>query len=383
MAAPNLDRWHMARALELAARGKGAVEPNPMVGCILARGAEIIGQGWHRRYGGPHAEVEALAVAGARAKGATLYVTLEPCCHHGKTPPCTDAVLAAGIRRVVVASLDPFPAVAGKGISLLQQAGVEVEVGLLADEAQRLNAPYRKLIATDRPWVIAKWAMTLDGKIASRTGDSRWISSAESRAVVHDLRGRVDAILVGRRTAEVDDPLLTARPAGLRTATRIVVDSQGVLASSSQLVQTARTTPLVVAVSQQAEPANRTRLESAGCEVLVCHGATHAERLDALLVELGRRRMTNVLVEGGGEVLGTLLDMRAIDEIHLFVAPKLIGGQQALSPVGGLGLARIADSLCSAEVVWRQIDDDLYLHARLNNAAGVPLPDDAARRQGR
>jgi diaminohydroxyphosphoribosylaminopyrimidine deaminase/5-amino-6-(5-phosphoribosylamino)uracil reductase len=373
----------MARALELAARGKGAVEPNPMVGCILARGAEIIGQGWHRRYGGPHAEVEALAVAGARAKGATLYVTLEPCCHHGKTPPCTDAVLAAGIRRVVVASLDPFPAVAGKGISLLQQAGVEVEVGLLADEAQRLNAPYRKLIATDRPWVIAKWAMTLDGKIASRTGDSRWISSAESRAVVHDLRGRVDAILVGRRTAEVDDPLLTARPAGLRTATRIVVDSQGVLASSSQLVQTARTTPLVVAVSQQAEPANRTRLESAGCEVLVCHGATHAERLDALLVELGRRRMTNVLVEGGGEVLGTLLDMRAIDEIHLFVAPKLIGGQQALSPVGGLGLARIADSLCSAEVVWRQIDDDLYLHARLNNAAGVPLPDDAARRQGR
>jgi diaminohydroxyphosphoribosylaminopyrimidine deaminase/5-amino-6-(5-phosphoribosylamino)uracil reductase len=383
MAAPNLDRWHMARALELAARGKGAVEPNPMVGCILARGAEIIGQGWHRRYGGPHAEVEALAVAGARAKGATLYVTLEPCCHHGKTPPCTDAVLAAGIRRVVVASLDPFPAVAGKGISLLQQAGVEVEVGLLADEAQRLNAPYRKLIATDRPWVIANWAMTLDGKIASRTGDSRWISSAESRAVVHDLRGRVDAILVGRRTAEVDDPLLTARPAGLRTATRIVVDSQGVLASSSQLVQTARTTPLVVAVSQQAEPANRTRLESAGCEVLVCHGATHAERLDALLVELGRRRMTNVLVEGGGEVLGTLLDMRAIDEIHLFVAPKLIGGQQALSPVGGLGLARIADSLCSAEVVWRQIDDDLYLHARLNNAAGVPLPDDAARRQGR
>ena len=196
-----LDLWHMQRALALAAAGQGAVEPNPMVGCVIARGAEIIGEGWHRRFGGDHAEVEALRLVGPRAAGATLYVTLEPCCHFGKTPPCTRAILAAGIRRVVAAMPDPFPQVAGGGTAELRAAGVEVELGLLEDDARRLNAPYLKLLQRGRPWVLAKWAMTLDGKIATRTGASRWISGEPSRQAVHALRGRMDAIVVGRETA--------------------------------------------------------------------------------------------------------------------------------------------------------------------------------------
>ena len=194
----NQDALHMARALALAARGEGLVEPNPMVGCVIARDGLQIGEGWHHRFGAPHAEAEALKSVSESAAGATMYVTLEPCCHQGKTPPCTDAVIAAGIQRVVVAQVDPFPAVAGQGIERLREAGLEVEVGLLKEEAIELCAPYRKLIQQQVPWIIAKWAMTLDGKLASRTGHSSWISNDTSRQRVHQLRRRVDAILVGR-----------------------------------------------------------------------------------------------------------------------------------------------------------------------------------------
>ncbi len=208
------DASHMARALELAARGEGWVEPNPMVGCVIMRDGEIVGEGYHQRFGGPHAEVKALQLAGPRAAGADVYVTLEPCCHHGKTPPCTQALIAAGVRRVVVAQSDPFAQVAGQGCAELAQAGIDVETGLLETEARQLNAPYLKLVASGRPWIIAKWAMTLDGKMATASGDSRWISCEASRAIVHRIRGRVDAIMVGRNTAATDDPLLTARPSG-------------------------------------------------------------------------------------------------------------------------------------------------------------------------
>lgn len=201
MVTVDLDRWHMRRALELAANGQGYVEPNPMVGCVIARGAEIIGEGWHRRFGGPHAEAEALRLAGSHAAGSAMYVTLEPCSHFGKTPPCTKAVLDSGVRRVVVAMKDPFPQVAGTGAAELQGGGVEVEVGVLEFEARQLNAPYLKLIETGRPWIIAKWAMSLDGKMATAGGESRWISNEQSRKVVHKLRGRMDAIIVGRETA--------------------------------------------------------------------------------------------------------------------------------------------------------------------------------------
>jgi diaminohydroxyphosphoribosylaminopyrimidine deaminase / 5-amino-6-(5-phosphoribosylamino)uracil reductase len=360
----DLDRWHMRRALELAARGQGAVEPNPMVGCVIARGAEIIGEGFHRRFGQPHAEVEALRMAGDRAAGATLYVTLEPCCHHGKTPPCTKAVLASGVARVVVAARDPFPQVQGGGIAELRAAGIDVELGVLEADAWRLNAPYLKLVETGRPWIIAKWAMTLDGKIATPSGDSRWISHAQSREAVHKLRGRMDAILVGRGTAAKDDPLLTARPPGPRTAVRVVLDTRAALSSDSQLVRTAGEAPVLVAVGRSSPEAERLRLHAAGCEVFVCDGETPAARLDALLAELGRRRLTNVLVEGGGRLLGSLLDARAIDEVHVFIAPKLLGGAAAGTPLAGRGIAEVAAALRLQSPEVRQLGDDTYITAR-------------------
>src|SRR5687768_16016216 len=293
----------MSRALALALRGEGHVEPNPMVGCVLVRDGQIVGEGFHERFGGPHAEVNALAAAGDQSRGATAYVTLEPCCHHGKTPPCTRALLAAGVKRVVVAVEDPFPQVRGSGIKELREAGIKCEVGVQAEEAEWVLAPYRKLIAIGRPWVIAKWAMTLDGKLATRSGDSKWISGEASRQLVHELRGRVDAIVVGRGTAEQDDPLLTARPTGPRVATRIVLDRRATLASSSKLVQTTGDAPVLVVVGQAASEEDQARLRAAGCEVVLL--GPH-ESLDELLCELGKRRMTNVLVEGGATVLGAL-----------------------------------------------------------------------------
>ena len=365
-----LDRRWMTRALELAVRGQGAVEPNPLVGCVIAQGDELVGEGWHTRFGGPHAEIEALRAAGAAAAGATLYVTLEPCCHHGKTPPCTDAVIHAAVGRVVVAHRDPFPQVAGRGLAQLRQAGIQVDLGLFEREALELNAPYLKLVRTGRPWLLAKWAMTLDGKLATRTGHSRWISSPASRTCVHQLRGRVDAILVGRRTAELDDPLLTARPPGPRVATRIVVDSQARLALDSQLVRTARQTPVLVAAGPQAGAEACRRLQDAGCEVWTTPADDANERLRNLLDELGRRRMTNVLVEGGGQLLGSLLDGGEIDEIHVFIAAKLAGGRDAPNPMGGWGVELMSQAWQVPAPIIERLDDDVYVHGRLRPAAG-------------
>ncbi|MGE3410088.1 MAG: bifunctional diaminohydroxyphosphoribosylaminopyrimidine deaminase/5-amino-6-(5-phosphoribosylamino)uracil reductase RibD [Pirellulales bacterium] len=363
-----IDNWHMQRALELAALGRGFVEPNPMVGCVIAQGAEIIGEGWHRLFGGPHAEIEALAVAGGRARGATMYVTLEPCCHQGKTPPCTKAVIAAGIRRVVVAQRDPFSQVDGGGIAELAAAGIDIQVGVGQASARQLNAPYLKLLDTGRPWVIAKWAMSLDGKIATHAGDSRWISGEASRAIVHQLRGRVDAILVGSGTALADDPLLTARPSGPRVATRVVFDGRATLPVTSQLARTARETPLLIAVTSQADASACQQLTNAGCEVLRSSGTNHADRLGQLLDELGCRRMTNVLVEGGGGLLGLLFDTGLIDEVHAFIAPKLIGGELARSPLAGQGVARIADILPLMDMKVEQLDADLYMSGRVDHS---------------
>jgi diaminohydroxyphosphoribosylaminopyrimidine deaminase/5-amino-6-(5-phosphoribosylamino)uracil reductase len=366
MLPPELDVWHMQRALELATLGQGYVEPNPMVGCVIVEGAEIIGEGWHRRYGQAHAEIEALRLAGHRAQGATMYVTLEPCCHQGKTPPCTRAVIQSGVRRVVIAQRDPFPQVNGGGLAELRSAGIEVEVGLLEAEARRLNAPYLKLLETGRPWIIAKWAMTLVGKTATRVGSSRWISNPQSREIVHALRGRVDAIVVGRETARLDDPLLTARPPGPRTALRVVIDTRGELALDSQLVRTAREVPLLVAVGPDASAADRHAFEAAGCEAFVCQAESHKERLQDLLRELGRRRMTNVLVEGGGRLVGSLLDIGEIDEVHVFIAPKLIGGAAACTPIAGDGVDDIAHGLVLDEPEWKQVGGDMYLRGRVH-----------------
>jgi diaminohydroxyphosphoribosylaminopyrimidine deaminase / 5-amino-6-(5-phosphoribosylamino)uracil reductase len=363
----------MRHALDLAQRGIGLVEPNPPVGAVLVNDAgECLGEGWHQRFGGEHAEIVALKQAGAAARGTTLYVTLEPCCHFGKTPPCSQAVIAAGVRRVVAAMVDPNPQVAGGGLRELAAAGIEVEVGLLESEAAALLAPFQRLTVHRRPWVIAKWAMTLDGKLATSTGDSRWISGTSSRRLVHELRGRMDAILVGLGTALADDPLLTARPAGPRIAARVIVDSHARLPVTSQLVATAQQIPLWVAVTQVADAERIAALQSSGAEV-ICLPNNGAGRVDlsALLEELGRRRLTNVLVEGGRHLFGALFDQRLIDEVYAFVAPKLIGGDSAVSPLGGTGLPAMRDAVSLVDPEVRQLDSDVLIHGRISSASKV------------
>jgi diaminohydroxyphosphoribosylaminopyrimidine deaminase/5-amino-6-(5-phosphoribosylamino)uracil reductase len=365
----------MARALELAERGRGWVEPNPLVGAVVVAGDRLVGAGWHQRYGEAHAEVHALGAAGEAARGATLYVTLEPCCHHGKTPPCTDTLLRVGVRRVVAAMLDPFPEVAGRGVAQLLAAGVTVEVGLGEAEARRLNAPYLKLLTTGLPYVHAKWAMTLDGKICTRTGASQWISGEPARRQVHELRGRMDAILIGVGTALADDPLLTARPPGPRTPARIVLDSRCRLPTASRLARTAREAPVLIAAvmpSAPREAPSAEALKELGCEVLYLPSLNDLPDVRALLAELGRRRMTNILVEGGAAVLGSFLDAGAIDEIHVFLAPRLIGGIAAKSPIGGLGVSTLGEALTFSDWTSQRVGEDLLLHGRRAVDTGEP-----------
>jgi diaminohydroxyphosphoribosylaminopyrimidine deaminase/5-amino-6-(5-phosphoribosylamino)uracil reductase len=334
-----------------------------MVGCVIVGDGRVVGEGWHKEFGGPHAEIVALQQAPkADLAGATAYVTLEPCCHEGKTPPCSQALVTAGIKRVVAAMEDPFPSVAGGGFDELRKAGVKCEVGLFGDEARELNAPYLRRLANGRPWVIAKWAQTSDGKMAMADG-TRWISNEASREVVQQLRGRVDAIMVGSGTVRVDDPLLTARPQDRkdvkRVATRIVVDSKGALPLDSQLVRTARDVPVLVAVSAEASLDHLKRLANAGVEVFPCDGANHEERLRTLLEELGRRRITNLLVEGGTRLLHALFAIYAVDEVHVFTAPKEAGGDALPAP-------RLKAQPLVDEVVT-DLDGDKYLQARLES----------------
>ncbi len=359
----NGEMW-MRRALELAWRGRGYVEPNPLVGAVLVRADRIIGEGWHERFGQAHAEINALAQAGEAARGSTLYVTLEPCCHHGKTPPCTGALIRAGIAGVQAAVEDPFPLVAGQGAAQLRGAGIAIEFGLGADDARRQNAPYLTLFTRGRPHVHAKWAMSLDGKIATRTGDSQWISGEASRRRVHELRGRMDGILVGIGTALADDPLLTARPPGPRTACRVILDCQARLPLDSQLVRTARETPVLLATCCS-DPACLDPLRSAGCEIMVLPASEAGVSIADLLHELGRRRWTNLLIEGGAAVLGSFLDARAIDEVHIFMAGLLLGGREAPTPIAGLGCAKLADALRAAELTCEPIGSDFLLHGHV------------------
>ena len=361
--APNhdLERW-MRHALALAERGRGWVEPNPLVGAVVLDAAgQLAGEGWHEKFGGPHAEINAFAQAGDRARGGTLVVTLEPCCHHGKTPPCTDVMLRSGVARVVAAMADPFPKVAGGGVRILREAGIDVQVGLGEPESRRLNAPYLKLLRTGRPWVHLKWAMSLDGKIATRTGDSQWISGEESRRRVHELRGRVDAIVVGRGTVVADDPLLTARPPGPRVATRVVLAGSGELPERCRLRATAREAPVLVFTAAGGE-AKLAGWKADGCEMVVLPAGDTGLSIDVMLAELGRRRMTNVLIEGGAVTLGAFLDAGAADEFHVFVAPKILGGDGAPSPVGGCGAERLADALRLADFSATRTGEDLYFH---------------------
>jgi diaminohydroxyphosphoribosylaminopyrimidine deaminase / 5-amino-6-(5-phosphoribosylamino)uracil reductase len=367
------DKAHLARAIELARNGLGAVKPNPVVGAVVARGEEVLGEGWHEQFGGVHAEVNAIEACGLEdLTGTTLYVSLEPCCHEGKTPPCTDAILHAGIKRVVVASDDPTEKASGRGLGILRDEGVEVVVaeGELAARARLLNQAFRKHSRVGRPWVLFKSAMTLDGKVATRTGDSKWISGEDSRSLAHHWRAAVDAVVVGIGTALADDPQLTARPDGLLAELgvqprRVVFDSLARLPPSSQLVAVSAEIPLTVVVSRAAARADTDALEAAGVQVLVAPGENEPARVRSALDQLGALGVTSVLLEGGPHLAGAFLDAGEIDEIRLFLAPLLLGGSAARDPLEGKGVERISEALHALTFDWQRVGEDLLVFAHL------------------
>ncbi len=350
----------MQRALELARKGQGLVEPNPMVGCVIVKAHRVVGEGYHRRFGSAHAERNALraskenarGTAGRTLRGATAYVTLEPCSHTGKTPPCTEALIEARVERVVAAMRDPNPLVAGRGLRKLRKAGIQVDVGLLRDNAMTLNAPFVKFHRKQRPHVILKWAQSIDGKIATRTGDSKWITSRQSRKAAHALRARVDAVVVGVGTVIADNPRLTARLAKpKRIAARVVLDPRLRIPLDAELVQSAGEIPTLIATrklsrrqTHDSKPITKRRrvLEQAGCEVLPLRSTKSGILLGDLLDELHRRQHTNILVEGGGVTIGAFLQQNLADEARVFVAPSFIGGTEAPGPLQNIGPALVA-----------------------------------------
>jgi diaminohydroxyphosphoribosylaminopyrimidine deaminase / 5-amino-6-(5-phosphoribosylamino)uracil reductase len=367
------DKAHLMRAIELAGNGTGAVKPNPLVGAVVARDGEILGEGWHERFGEAHAEVNAIEACGlADLGGATLYVSLEPCCHEGKTPPCTEAIMHTGIRRVVIASDDPTEKASGRSLGILRDEGVEVVMadGELAARARLLNQPFRKHARVGRPWVLFKSAMTLDGKVATRTGDSKWISGEDSRLLAHRWRASVDAVVVGIGTALADDPQLTARPDGLlaelgEQPRRVVFDSLARLPPNSQLVAAAAEIPLTIVVSRAAARAETDTLEAAGVQVLVATGENEPARVRSALDQLGSMEVTSVLLEGGPHLAGAFLDAGEIDELRLFLAPLLLGGSAARDPLEGEGVQRISEAVRALSFGCESVGEDLLISARL------------------
>jgi diaminohydroxyphosphoribosylaminopyrimidine deaminase/5-amino-6-(5-phosphoribosylamino)uracil reductase len=362
---------YLRRALELAEGGRGRVSPNPLVGAVLVRDDGVIGEGFHAELGGLHAERAAIDECRARGvdpAGSTMYVTLEPCAHTGRQPPCTEAILEAGISRVVYASEDPTDKASGRGPGMLRDGGIEVELanGPEAAAARLLNQPFRKRARTGRPLVTYKAAMSLDGRVASPTGDSRWISSVESRELVHRWRAECDAVAVGIGTALADDPLLTARLEGdARQPTRVVFDSGARLPLTSALVTSIDQAPLIVICAPEAASARRDGLERAGAEVIVATGRNDEARLEAALDELGRHEIQDLLVEGGPTFAGALFDAGEIDHVRLFIAPVFIGAAEARAALEGTGAMRIADGVRPLATTFEQIGEDMLVRARL------------------
>jgi len=357
----------MKRALELAELGRGHTSPNPLVGAVVVREGEVLGEGYHIAYGSEHAEVAALQACKEDPIGATLYVTLEPCCHQGKTPPCTEAIIAAGIKRVVVASDDPTEKASGRGLGILRDEGIEVITvdGEVSHAARLMNQPFRKLAKTGRPYVIFKSAMSLDGKVATGTGDSKWISNERSRKLVHRWRGEVDAVCVGIGTALADDPLLTARVEGATQPRRVVFDSEARLPLGSNLIRTAPESPLVVVTSRAAGRAQTDALRAGGAEVVVAVGGTEAERAADGLQKLGALGIQSMLLEGGPKLAGSFLDAGEIDEMRIFIAPIALGGRGAKAPFEGEGSDSIAEAQHAATMDVERIDGDVLVRAQL------------------
>jgi diaminohydroxyphosphoribosylaminopyrimidine deaminase/5-amino-6-(5-phosphoribosylamino)uracil reductase len=349
----------MRRALELAAKGAGRTAPNPLVGAVIVKDGRCVGEGYHHRFGGPHAEVLALRAAGARAKGATMYLTLEPCSPHPKkTPPCSELLATSGLKRVVVAMRDPNPLVDGKGIAILKRAGIRVSTGLVADEARALNAPFVKVHTRGLPYVVGKWAMTLDGKIATRTGDSRWVSNERSRAWLHRFRDTFQAILVGSGTVLRDDPILR----GLKTLpTRIILDTTARTSIDSKVARTAKEQQTILAVSPAAPAERLRRLERAGVQIL----QLDIRDLRLVFEALAREGLHKILVEGGGEVHASVFEDRLADEVCVFVAPKVVGGRDAKTPVEGEGFEKMAQALELESLSVERVGCDFLLRGRV------------------
>jgi len=357
----------MRMALDLAVLGRGHTSPNPMVGAVVVNDRKVVGRGWHERYGGPHAEVNALVQAGAQARGGTIYVTLEPCNHTGKTPPCTEKILSAGIQRVVVAMTDPNPGVNGGGNAFLRNAGIEVVEGLEEEKARRLNAAFIKHIRTGQPFVILKCAATLDGRIATRTGDARWVSGPESRTFVHQLRHAVDAIMVGVDTVKADDPSLTTRlPEGRGSdPTRIILDTHLSIPLKARVLHQSSPAETIVVTGPAISPALKKEAEARGARVLVSPCRKGRVDLSALMTILGKEGIASVLVEGGSRVIGSALRAGIVDKVYFFFAPKLLGGGDGIPICRGQGPALMQDGLDVSDVQVHRFGSDVMIEGHL------------------
>lgn len=364
----NHNHW-MARALALARRGEGLTRPNPPVGAVIVRGSKqvrqgyLVGQGWHHHSGGLHAETLAIQEAGARARNATLYVTLEPCCTQGRTPPCTRAIIQSGIRRVVLAARDPNPRHNGRGIAILRKAGLEVMEGVAAPEARLLIAPFTQWIRTRRPYLTLKLAISLDGKIADERGRSRWITGLAARRQVQAWRRSADAILVGARTGKADDPSLLPKPSGGRRPWRVIVDTRGTLASSAKIFTDGFQAQTIIATTRRCPARQRNAWQSTGAQVWVLPGSRGGVSLTTLMKKLGSLGCLHVLCEGGGELAASLIRARLVNEFRFFIAPCIIGGGKAPGAVGGAGWSLSA----SPKLVFtecRRIGQDILITAR-------------------
>ena len=363
------DTEYMARALRLAAKGRGLASPNPMVGAVIVQGSRVVGEGYHRRAGGPHAEVVALRSAGTRAHGATLYVNLEPCCHtHKRTPPCVPAIKSGGLRRVVISMRDPNPQVNGRGIRSLSNAGIDVVVGCLRNKAERLNETYCYRMRTGRPFVVLKAAMTLDGKIATAGGASQWITGQAARQHVHRVRSHMDAIMVGIETVLRDDPQLTVRlpvqssnRPGLRQPMRVILDSRLRLPLTARVLGQAGQASIVVATTAKAPRHRVERLRSLGVTVLVLPAQNGRVSLGACLARLGRMGINSLLIEGGSELNATALRSGLVNRVALYIAPRLLGGHDAKGAIGGRSPRNLAGAIPLTDIRIQRLGEDLFI----------------------
>ncbi len=359
----NLSEKFMRRALELAAKARGRTSPNPMVGAVIVKDGEIVGEGYHKKPGTPHAEIHAIEQAKDKSKAAQLYVTLEPCCHWGRTPPCTKAIIQSGISSVVMAMFDPFSQVSGKGKAELEEHGITVQSGLLEAEARKLNESYIKYVTTSMPFVILKTAMSLDGKIATSTGESKWITSALSRQKVHEIRDEVDAILVGIGTVNHDNPSLTTRLENKQgiDPIRIVVDSKARISPEAKVLNLNSPAATLIATTEKAPPEKIAQLQARDAEVIVTPELDGKVCLKALMKKLGERKITSLLIEGGGEINASALKEGIVDKVMVFIAPKLIGGKTAPGPIGGAGIEQLSRAVLFRDIQVSQIGEDILI----------------------